>query len=113
MVTVIVNGEPAAVDMGSLYNGMLTMLAGGTNEKYPGIAKLINMHHITYSCEQKLDSVDFLCGDFNWKTLFHLAPAPLYAIEGKPQTVSEKAISANCYSFPAIKWQALRGVPNV
>jgi hypothetical protein len=93
MVTVIVDGEPVAVDMGSLYNGMLTMLAGGTSEKFPGIAKLINMHHITYACEQKLDSVDFLCGDFNWKTLFHLTPAPLYVIEGEPESASEKAVS--------------------
>jgi len=83
MVTVSVDDEPAAVDMGSLYNGMLTMLAGGTNDKYRGIAKLINIHHITHACEQKLDSVDFLCGNFNWKTMFHLSPTPLYLIEGK------------------------------
>jgi len=89
LVTVIVDGEPAAVDMGSIYNGMLTMLAGGVNEKFRGIAKVINMHHIAFSCEQKLDSVDFLCGDFNWKTLFHLTPAPLYMIEKKEQLISK------------------------
>lgn len=82
MVSVFVDGEPAAVDMGSLYNGMLTMLAGGTDEKFPGIAKLINIHHIKYACEQKFDSVDFLCGDFNWKPMFHLSPIPLYLLEG-------------------------------
>ena len=79
------DNEPAAVDMGSLYNGMLTMLAGGVNAKFRGIAKLINMHHMTYACQQRFDSVDFLCGDFNWKTQFHLTPTPLYLLEGEPK----------------------------
>lgn len=105
IVTVIVDGEPAAVDMGSLYNGMLTMLAGATSEKFPGIAKLINMHHISYGCEQKLDSVDFLCGDFNWKTLFHLTPEPLYVIEGGAAPVFERRDSeVSCFSSPAPGW---------
>ncbi len=112
MVTVVVDGEPAAVDMGSLYNGMLTMLAGGTSEKFPGIAKLINMHHITYACEQKLDSVDFLCGDFNWKTLFHLTPAPLYVIEGKRQSVSESRVRVSDRSFEPGRWDATRRAPH-
>ena len=96
VVTVTVDGIPAAVDLGSLYCGMLTMLAGGTNADFPGIAKLINMKHMTYACDHKLDSVDFLCGDFNWKTLFHLKPVSLFVLEGdtRPATlVEESAIS--------------------
>jgi hypothetical protein len=81
MVTILVDGVPAATDLGSVYNGTLTMLAGGTNGGFPGIAKLINIHHMTWACEQKLDRVDFLCGDFNWKTMFHLTPVPLYLLE--------------------------------
>lgn len=101
MVTIIVDSEPAAVDLGSLYSGMLTMLAGGTNGKFPGIAKLINMHHIQFACEQRLDSVDFLCGDFNWKTLFHLTPAPLFVLEGKPiPSVSEDYRQTNLACIP-------------
>jgi hypothetical protein len=108
MVTVLVDGEPAAVDMGSLYNGMLTMLAGGTSDKYPGIAKLINMHHISYACDRKLDSVDFLCGDFNWKTLFHLTPAPLYVIEGKPHSTSEVRAGVPGSHLRSMPWIAMR-----
>lgn len=107
MVTVLVDGEPAAVDMGSLYNGMLTMLAGGTNESYRGIAKLINMHHIKYACEQKLDSVDFLCGDFNWKTLFHLQPAPLYMLENLPRV--EVVLGPQVYQSMQMTSQAFGG----
>jgi hypothetical protein len=71
------------------------------------------MHHITYACEQKLDSVDFLCGDFNWKTLFHLTPAPLYVIEGKPELTSEEAVSEFSYlSRPPFRW-TMRGAPYV
>jgi len=98
MVTIIVDGEPAAVDMGSLHNGMLTMLAGGTGEDFPGIAKLINMHHISWACENKLDSVDFLCGAFNWKTIFHLTPVPLYVLQGEPRP---KANPALLHAYPA------------
>ena len=81
MVTIMVDGTPAATDLGSVYNGTLTMLAGGTHGDYPGVAKLINVHHMTWACEQKLDRVDFLCGDFNWKAMFHLSPVPLYLLE--------------------------------
>jgi hypothetical protein len=113
IVTVSIDGEPAAVDIGSQYNGMLTMLAGGTNENFRGIAKLINMHHITFACEQKLDSVDFLCGDFNWKTLFHLTPSPLYIIEGKTKPQREMTFSMPVFPTPSVQLQILRGTPNV
>jgi len=112
MVTVIVDGVPAAIDMGSLYKGMLTMLAGGTVEGFPGIAKLINMYHMSYSCENRLDSVDFLCGDFNWKTLFHLTPVPLYVLEGEPQALSEQDQARTHHAPPATAWQEMRGELN-
>ncbi len=82
MVKVTVEGEPAAVDLGSVYNGTLTLLAGGTNAAFPGIAKLINVHHMSWACQQRLERVDFLCGDFNWKTMFHLTPSPLCLLQG-------------------------------
>lgn len=81
LVTVLVEGQPAAVDLGSMHNNIYTLLAGGTNAEFRGIAKLINLHHMEFACEQRFDSVDFLCGDFNWKTMFHLAPRPLYVLE--------------------------------
>jgi hypothetical protein len=84
MTTVLMNGDPAAVDMGSVFNGTYTLLAGGTNASYPGVAKLINIHHMRRACEWKLGSVDFLCGDFAWKPQFHLSPRPLYLISNLP-----------------------------
>lgn len=78
--TVLINNEPVAVDMGCVYRGVYTLLAGGTNSRYLGVAKLINFHHMQRACEEKLDRVDFLCGDFNWKKLFHLTPRPLYLL---------------------------------
>ncbi|MEW5796238.1 MAG: GNAT family N-acetyltransferase [Candidatus Zixiibacteriota bacterium] len=91
MVTILVGGEPAAVDMGAVFNGTMTMLAGGTSANHVGIAKLINVHHMTWACEQKLERVDFLCGDFNWKGIFHLTPAPLYLVQEDKQTVRPEA----------------------
>ena len=80
LTTVIIGDEIAAVDMGCLYRGVYTLLAGGTNRDFPGVAKVINLHHIRRACRERLQSVDFLCGDFSWKKLFHLTPRPLYLL---------------------------------
>jgi hypothetical protein len=78
VTTVLIGGEVAAVDMGAVWNGIYTVLAGGTCAEFPGVAKLINLHHIEWACRQRMAEVDFLCGDFNWKNRFHLTPRPLY-----------------------------------
>lgn len=94
ITTVLIDGVPAAVDLGCIYKGTYTLLAGGTNALYQGIAKLINLHHMKFACEQKFSSVDFLCGDFSWKILFHLTPRPLYLLSNLPKdaVVSESVL---------------------
>jgi len=94
MTTIIIDGQTAAVDMGCVYGSTYTLLAGGTNAEFPGVAKLINMHHMKWACEHKLGRVDFLCGDFNWKTQFHLTPHPLYQLTGH----KEKAVKSRSQS---------------
>lgn len=80
-LTTILDGEtPAAVDLGGIYDNAYTLLGGGTHAEYPGVAKLINLHHIEHACGERFAQVDFLCGDFSWKTLFHLTPRPLYML---------------------------------
>jgi hypothetical protein len=78
VTTVLVGGEIAAVDIGAVWNGTYTVVAGGTGGDFPGVAKLINFHHLEWACSQQLREVDFLCGEFNWKDRFHLTPRPLY-----------------------------------
>jgi len=80
VTTVLIGGEPAAVDMGCVYRGVYTLVAGGTHGDYKGVAKLINVHHMQRACRERLRQVDFLCGDFCWKTLFRLTPRPLYLL---------------------------------
>ncbi|MCA9402437.1 MAG: GNAT family N-acetyltransferase [Candidatus Omnitrophica bacterium] len=87
MVTVLVEGRAAAVDMGCLYNGTLTLLAGGTSADFRGIAKVINLYHMRRACEERLEEVDFLCGDFLWKPMFHLHPRPLYQLSNRPDLI--------------------------
>ena len=94
MTTVLIDGTPAAVDMGCIYNGTYTLLAGGTHAAFPGVAKLINLHHMEYACEQRLAAVDFLCGDFSWKKLFHLTPRPLYLLSSAQNAAIPKAPEA-------------------
>lgn len=81
ITTVLIDGTIAAVDMGALYRNSYTLLAGGTNPEFPGVAKLINLHHMDWACCQRINTVDFLCGDFNWKERFHLTPQPLYELK--------------------------------
>ena len=81
VTTVLVDGEIAAIDVGGVWHNAYTVLAGGTNREFPGVAKLINFHHLEVACRERFDSVDFLCGDFGWKQRFRLVPRPLYQIE--------------------------------
>lgn len=95
VVTVLVDNEVAAVDMAAMWNRTCFFLAGGTSKAAPGIAKLINLHHIQWACShahrlgdmplEEIHTLDFLCGDFGWKKRFHLSSRPLYKI-----TIPEK-----------------------
>ena len=78
ITAILIGGEPAAIDLGSIYRGTYTVLAGGASGNFPGVAKLINLHHMEFACRERLRQVDFLCGDFSWKSMFHLTPRPLY-----------------------------------
>ncbi len=95
VTAVRVGGELAAVDVGAVWNGVYTVLAGGTCGDFPGVAKLINFNHLEWACRRRLREVDFLCGEFNWKNRFHLTPRPLYkmskliAIDGARTSVYE------------------------
>ncbi|MBN1456301.1 MAG: GNAT family N-acetyltransferase [Sedimentisphaerales bacterium] len=80
IITVIINSEIAAVDIGCVHQGDYTLLGGGTNRNYPGVAKLINLHHMQRGCREKFNLLDFLCGDFSWKQKFHLTARPLYLL---------------------------------
>ena len=97
--TVLIKGEPAAVDMGCLYRNVYTVMAGGTSNRFRGVAKLINLHHMQWACEQRVSQVDFLCGDFHWKKMFHLTPRPLFLFSS---FTSENAWKADLEDMPRI-----------
>ncbi len=81
MISCVIGGELAAIDIGGIYKGIYTVFLGGTDSRFPGIAKLMNMNHIEYGFSEKLYKVDFLCGDFHWKILWHLNQEVLYRFE--------------------------------
>ena len=86
-VTTILDGTTiAAVDVGAVYNQRYTLLAGAATTALPGVAKLINLQHLQWACEEQLQEVDFLCGDCSWKSLFHLTarPLPLFSSAAVP-----------------------------
>lgn len=80
VTAVLIGGRVAAVDMAAVWNHTYTVLAGGTHADFPGVAKLINLHHLEWACARRMATVDFLCGEFNWKQRFHLTPRPLFQI---------------------------------
>ena len=99
LTALVIGGETAAVDMGCVYRGTYTVLAGGTHGGHPGVAKLINVHHMTRACQERLGVVDFLCGAFSWKELFHLEPRALYLLSNvpaktrRPETVEARSVA--------------------
>ncbi len=101
ITTIRIGKKIAAVDMGAIFNGSYTLLAGGTNPDFPGIAKAINLHHLEWSCRKRFDVVDFLCGDFNWKHRFRLTPRPLFTFTG-PLPVQRYA--SHQYQDRALAW---------
>ncbi|MBU0484760.1 MAG: GNAT family N-acetyltransferase [Proteobacteria bacterium] len=80
ITTVLIGGKVAAIDLGAVWNKQYTVLAGGTSPEFPGVAKMINFHHLEWACRSHQQSVDFLCGDFGWKERFRLTPRPLFEL---------------------------------
>ncbi|AOY57738.1 MULTISPECIES: GNAT family N-acetyltransferase [Desulfococcus] len=106
ITTILIGGRIAAVDVGAVLDvprkgSNYTVLAGGTNPEFPGIAKLINFHHLEWACRMRLDSVDFLCGDFGWKERFHLTPRPLYQLRISVQQEAKQLQICPRMRFPS------------
>lgn len=80
MISLELEGETAAIDLGVVYNRTYTVFLGGVFSGIPGIAKVMNMHHVDYALQNRLFKLDFLCEDFHWKKLWHLDPEPLYKL---------------------------------
>ena len=78
MVALEISGQTVAVDLAAIYKGGYVPFLGGTHLDFRGVAKVMNMHHIEFAMTEGLSRVDFLCGDFYWKKLWHLNPDPLY-----------------------------------
>ena len=80
MVSLELEGKTMAVDVGAIYNGVYTIFLGGIFSRVPGLPKAMNMYHIDYALNNMMYKVDFLCGDFNWKKLWHLDEEPLFKL---------------------------------
>jgi len=90
MVSLEIQGETVAVDLGALWGGTYTVFLGGIRREFFGVAKAMNMHHIEFACNQGISKVDFLCGDFHWKKLWHLDPEPLFRFVGPSSRVEDQ-----------------------
>ncbi|MBU1341085.1 MAG: GNAT family N-acetyltransferase [Proteobacteria bacterium] len=93
ITTILIGGKTAAVDIGALFKKTYTILASGTNPEFKGVANLINLHHISWACTQKLKLVDFLCNDTIWKKKFNLVPRPLYELKLTKPIIHDNPLS--------------------
>jgi hypothetical protein len=104
MVSLEIGDKTVAVDMAAVYRGSYVVMLGGTDPEFRGVAKVMNMQHLEFACEQRLSSVDFLCGDFHWKKLWHLNPQPLYKyvspVLKAEQTAVQEISSEEDYVLP-------------
>ena len=91
VTTVLVGGRVAAVDLGGMFQEGYTLLVGGTDPEFPGVAKVINLYHILRGCRERLRFVDFCSGDFGWKDRFHLERRPLFRIDRPEKHPPEEA----------------------
>lgn len=98
MVSIEINGIVAAVDLGGLFEGTYSVFFGGTHQGFPGVAKVINGYHIEFSCEERLKKVDFLCGDFYWKKLWHFDTEPLYKFQSA-DLIAEENVALSDVSY--------------
>lgn len=85
ITTMLIGGKVAACDIAAIWNSQYTVLAGGTDPEFPGVAKAINFRHMKWACEERVSSADFLCGDFGWKGRFHLTPRPFSSLSSLPE----------------------------
>ena len=104
ITSVVIDGELAATDIGAVFQGIYTVFMGGTDSRFPGIAKLMNMGHIDYAFRERINKVDFLCGGFHWKLLWHLDPEILYEYKTNPLSIANIAgISHSSTHMSAVK----------
>src|SRR5512139_399684 len=92
IVSLEIGDKTVAVDMAAVYRGSYVVMLGGTDPEFRGVAKAMNMQHLEFACEQRLSRVDFLCGDFHWKKLWHLDPQPLYKYVSPVLKAEETAV---------------------
>jgi hypothetical protein len=93
MLSMDIEGATAAVDLGCIYHSTYTVFLGGTDPRFLGVSKAMNMHHIDFAFERRMEKVDFLCGDFHWKKLWHLDPEPLYKYVGPALRGDEQSVA--------------------
>lgn len=98
VTTALVGGKPAAVDVGVVYNSIYLVMAGGTLQEFPGIAKVINMRHIMTAFENRFAELDFMCGDFGWKERYHLVKRPMYRLNANSAAMAEAEESCSYVS---------------
>lgn len=93
--TVVIGGRIAAIDLGAVWNNAYTVMAGGVDREFAGVAKLINFHHLEQACKHRVHELDFLCGDFGWKERFRLSPRAFLKLHGRPDATVPFAAGGN------------------
>lgn len=81
MISVEINGKIEAVEIAFFYNGIYTLINGGSNPAINNLGKLLIAEHIKNAINKKAKIIDFLAYDSGWKRLWNSQEQTLYYFE--------------------------------
>ena len=81
MLSIKINNKVEASQIALFYNGIYTVLTGGSNPEIENLGKLLILSHIKKAAELKAKTVDFMSTESGWKKLWNLDETVLYSFE--------------------------------
>jgi hypothetical protein len=81
MLNIKINNEVEASQIALFYNGIYTVLTGGSNHEIDNLGKLLILEHIKNAVTLKARIIDFMSSESGWKKLWNLDETMLYKFE--------------------------------
>jgi len=81
MLSIEIAGKVEASQIALFYNGVYTVLTGGSNSEIKNLGKLLIIEHIKNAIKLKANIVDFMTYESGWKKLWNLDETMLYKFE--------------------------------
>ncbi|MCR4263947.1 MAG: GNAT family N-acetyltransferase [Candidatus Roizmanbacteria bacterium] len=88
IMTISIHGEVEAVEVGFIYDNVCYAFSSGANiSKYSGLGVFSNYKLIEEMMKRNLQKIDFLQGDYNWKSSWQLESYMSYEFRKKHMSI--------------------------